>query len=88
MRVPQFSSYVEPEILRVLNGTVSQFNANTATLFKCLLEQQRLQYRVQLLTNVLQCMGFLRTEQIPSLQKQQSLTTRYMAAWNHSTMLN
>ncbi len=34
-------------------------------------------------------MGFLRTgltEQIPSLQKQQSLTIRYMAARNHSTM--
>ena len=39
-----------------------------------------------------QCMGFLRTglkEQIHSLQKQQqSLTTRYMAARNHSTMQN
>lgn len=54
VRVPQFCSHVEPEVLRVLNSAVTQADADTATLFEGLLLQQRLQDWVQLLSNVLQ----------------------------------
>ena len=43
-----------PELWRVLDGGIPQFNACWATLFKCLLQQQRLQDRVQLFSDILQ----------------------------------
>ena len=52
--VPQLGGDVELEVLGVLNGAVTQTDAQGAGLLERLLQQQRLQHRVQLLTDVLQ----------------------------------
>ena len=49
MRVPQLGGDVEAEVLAVLDGAVAQFDAHGAALLEGLLQQQRLQHRVQLL---------------------------------------
>ena len=43
-----------PEVLGVLDDAVAQLDADAAALFERLLEQQRLQQRVQLLADILQ----------------------------------
>ena len=47
MGVSQFGCDVESEILTVLNSGVTKTNANGTTLFERLLQQQRLQKRIQ-----------------------------------------
>ena len=54
MGVPQLGGDVELEVLRVLYGAVSQFDADAAALLERLLQQQRLQDGVNLLLDVLQ----------------------------------
>ena len=54
VRVSQFCCHVETEVLGVLNGAVSQLDADAATLLEGLFEQQGLQDGVYLLPNVLQ----------------------------------
>ena len=51
MRVPQFSGYVESEVIRILDGGVSQSNAERSTLFEHLFHQKRFQDSVQLFTH-------------------------------------
>ena len=53
VRVPQLGGDVEPEVVAVLNGAVTQLNTQGATLLKCLLQQQGFQQRV----NLLSCKG-------------------------------
>lgn len=54
MWVAQLGGDVELEVLGVFDGGVSQLDAETATLLERLLQQQRLQDGVQLLSDVLQ----------------------------------
>ena len=52
--VSQFSGHVETEVLRILDGAVSEFDADAPSLFECLFQQQRFKNRVNFLSNVLQ----------------------------------
>ena len=52
MGVTQLGGDVELEVLRVLYGGVTQFDAETATLFERLLQQQGLQDGIQLFLNI------------------------------------
>ena len=54
VRVPQLRRDVEAEVLGVLDGAVSQLDADAASLLEGLLQEQRLQDGVQFLSNVLQ----------------------------------
>lgn len=54
VRVPELGGDVEPEVLAVLHRGVAQPDAVAAALLEDLLEQQRLQRRVQLLADVFQ----------------------------------
>ena len=54
VRVTQLGGDVEAEVVGVLYGAVTQLDADGATLFEGLLQQQRLQDRVQLLIDILQ----------------------------------
>ena len=54
MWVPQTRSDVEPEVERVLYGGITQLDAHGAALLEHLLEQERLQDRVELFLDILQ----------------------------------
>ena len=54
MRVPEASGDIEPEILAVLNDILTQSHVVDTPLLEGLLEQQRLQERVQFLSHILQ----------------------------------
>lgn len=45
-------NFIEPKFWRVFNSRVSQLDASWAALFEGLLQQERLQDRVELLSNV------------------------------------
>ena len=51
--VPQLGGDVELEVLRVLDGGVTQLDTEAAALLECLFQQQGLQDGIQLLLNVL-----------------------------------
>ena len=53
MGVSQLGGDVELEVLRVLNGGVTQLDTEAAALLECLFQQQGLQDGIQLLLNVL-----------------------------------
>ena len=54
MWVPQLGGNVEPEVLGVLDGAVSQLDTDAASLFESLFEEEWLQDWVNLLPNVFQ----------------------------------
>ena len=54
MRVPQFGGDIEPEVLGVLNGAVSETNTDTSSLFEGLLQEQGLENGIKLFSDVLQ----------------------------------
>ncbi len=54
VRIPQLGGDVESEIGRVLNDLIAEFDAQAAALLERLLQEQRLQQRVQLLADVLE----------------------------------
>ena len=54
MWIPQLGGNVEPEVLGVLDGAVSQLDTDAASLFESLFEEEWLQDGVNLLPNVLQ----------------------------------
>ena len=54
MWIPQLGGHVESEVLGVLDGAVSQLDADAASLLEGLFEEQRLQDGVNLLPKVLQ----------------------------------
>ena len=52
--VSQFGCHVKSEVVRVLDGRVTQPNAERSTLFECLFQQQGFQKGVDFFSNVLQ----------------------------------
>lgn len=54
VRVPKLRGHVKTEVLRVLNRTVSQLDADAPTLLEGLLQKERLKNWIQLLSDVLQ----------------------------------
>ena len=54
MWISQLSGHVETEVLGILNGAVSQLDADASPLFEGLLQQQWLQDGINLLPHVLQ----------------------------------